>query len=209
MVPEVPTALHSHLPSGSGDIWCQVTQWFTKTPGDPPSLCPPRAPRSLPAPFLRHSGLHRPILAHDHQHPGPAWGPSNGLSLSQPRKMMVWPLCHLMAGNVPLYTFWLPWAPQSGALCLREGPKEQKWQFVGVSERVCRKGRERGRQNPKQAPGSEPSARSLTWGWNPQTVRYDPSRSRTLNRLSHPGAPHLLGEYPKANPRYSIVSLLI
>ena len=31
--------------------------------------------------------------------------------------------------------------------------------------------RERETQNPKQAPGSELSAHSLTWGSNPQTMR--------------------------------------
>ena len=31
--------------------------------------------------------------------------------------------------------------------------------------------RQRERQNPKQAPVSELSAQSPTWGWNPQTVR--------------------------------------
>ena len=32
-------------------------------------------------------------------------------------------------------------------------------------------GAERGRQNPKQAPGSEPPAQSPTWGSNPGTMR--------------------------------------
>ena len=31
--------------------------------------------------------------------------------------------------------------------------------------------RERETQNPEQAPGSEPTAQSLTWGSNPQTVK--------------------------------------
>ena len=34
--------------------------------------------------------------------------------------------------------------------------------------------RERETQNPKQAPGSELSAQSLTWGSNPWTVRSRP-----------------------------------
>ena len=49
--------------------------------------------------------------------------------------------------------------------------------------------RERETQNRKQAPGSEPSAQSLTRGSNPRTVRSWPGWSRTLNRLRHPGAP--------------------
>ena len=34
--------------------------------------------------------------------------------------------------------------------------------------------RERETQNPKGAPGSEPSAQSATWSSNPQTVRSRP-----------------------------------
>ena len=49
--------------------------------------------------------------------------------------------------------------------------------------------RERETQNRRQAPGSEPSAQSLMRGSNSWTVRSWPERSRTLNRLSHPGAP--------------------
>ena len=49
--------------------------------------------------------------------------------------------------------------------------------------------RERETQNQKQAPGSELSAQSLKQGLKPQTVRSWPSRSRSLNQLSHPGAP--------------------
>ena len=49
--------------------------------------------------------------------------------------------------------------------------------------------RERETQNLKQAPGSELSARSPTRGSNSQTRDHDLSRSRTLNRLSHPGTP--------------------
>ena len=49
--------------------------------------------------------------------------------------------------------------------------------------------RERETQNRKQAPGSEPSAHSLTRGSNSRTARSWPGWSRTLNRLRHPGAP--------------------
>ena len=51
--------------------------------------------------------------------------------------------------------------------------------------------RERETQNPKQVPGSELSAQSPTRGSNSRAVRsdHDLSRSRTLNRLSHTGAP--------------------
>ena len=49
--------------------------------------------------------------------------------------------------------------------------------------------REKETQNPKKVPGSKPSAQSPTWGLNPQTVRSWPEPSRTLNWLSHPGAP--------------------
>ena len=38
-------------------------------------------------------------------------------------------------------------------------------------KRERRGGAERGRQNPKQAPGSKLSAQSLMWGSNPWTVR--------------------------------------
>ena len=51
--------------------------------------------------------------------------------------------------------------------------------------------RERETQNRKQAPGSEPSAQSPTWGSNSRTARSWPGWSRTLNRLRHPGAPLL------------------
>ena len=44
--------------------------------------------------------------------------------------------------------------------------------------------RERETQNPKQAPGSELSAKSPTWVWNPWTCL---SHSWMLHRLSHPG----------------------
>ena len=51
--------------------------------------------------------------------------------------------------------------------------------------------REKETQNRKQAPGSEPSARSRTRDSNSRTVRSWPGWSRTLNRLRHPGAPIL------------------
>ena len=47
--------------------------------------------------------------------------------------------------------------------------------FIFEKETECKweRGRERERetQNPKQAPGSEPSAQSLMWGSNSQTER--------------------------------------
>ena len=46
--------------------------------------------------------------------------------------------------------------------------------------------RERETQNRKQAPGSQPSAQSLTRGSNSRTARSWPGWSRTLNRLRHP-----------------------
>ena len=46
-------------------------------------------------------------------------------------------------------------------------------------------------QNLKQAPGSELSAQSLMRGWNSRTANSRPGRSRTLNRLRHPGAPNV------------------
>ena len=49
--------------------------------------------------------------------------------------------------------------------------------------------REIGRQNQKQALGSELSAQNLTWGSSSQPRDRDLSWSWTLNRLSHPGAP--------------------
>ena len=51
--------------------------------------------------------------------------------------------------------------------------------------------RERETQNRKQAPGSEPSAQSLTWGSNSRTTRSWPGWSRTINWLRHPGAPEI------------------
>ena len=48
--------------------------------------------------------------------------------------------------------------------------------------------RERETQNPKQAPGSVPTAQSLTWGSNPKSMDHDLSRSWMLNGLIHPGA---------------------
>ena len=49
--------------------------------------------------------------------------------------------------------------------------------------------RERETYNLKQAPGSELSAQSPTRGLNSGRGDHDLSRSRQLNRLSHPGAP--------------------
>ena len=52
--------------------------------------------------------------------------------------------------------------------------------------------RERKTQNPKQAPGSELSAQSPTWGSNSQTARSwpQPELKPKLSWLSRPGAPH-------------------
>ena len=57
--------------------------------------------------------------------------------------------------------------------------------YFGVGEGQ----RARETQNPKQAPGSELSAASLTQGRNPQPWEHDLSWSLMLNWLSHPGAP--------------------
>ena len=51
--------------------------------------------------------------------------------------------------------------------------------------------RERETQNLKQAPGSELSAQSLTQAQTHGPRDHDLSRSRPLNRLSHPGAPRI------------------
>ena len=50
------------------------------------------------------------------------------------------------------------------------------------------RGREGGRRNPKQAPGSKLSAQSPTQGSNHELQDHDLSRNRTLNPLRHPGA---------------------
>ena len=57
--------------------------------------------------------------------------------------------------------------------------REHKWGRSG----------ERGRQNPQQAPGSELSVQSLTWGSNSWTARSWPELKSAVNHLSHPGAP--------------------
>ena len=53
------------------------------------------------------------------------------------------------------------------------------------------RGRERGRQNPKQGPGTELSAQSRTRGWNSQTTDHDLGASGRLNQPSHRGASDL------------------
>ena len=65
--------------------------------------------------------------------------------------------------------------------------------FEREGEREQGRGRERERetQNLKQAPGSELSAQSPTWGWNSKRRDYDLSQSWTLSRLSHPGTPFM------------------
>ena len=52
--------------------------------------------------------------------------------------------------------------------------------------------RERHTQNPKQAPGSELSARCPTQARTHEPWDHHLSRSQTLNWLSHPGAPCIL-----------------
>ena len=70
----------------------------------------------------------------------------------------------------------------------------QRFLFIFGTERdrawTAEGQRERETQNRKQAPGSEPSAQSLTRGSNSRTARSWPGWSRMLNRLRHPGAPH-------------------
>ena len=63
------------------------------------------------------------------------------------------------------------------------------WMFIFERDRA-RAGdgqRETHTQNPKQAPGSELSARSPTRGLNPRTARSWLRQSQLLNWLSHPG----------------------
>ena len=48
---------------------------------------------------------------------------------------------------------------------------------------------EREGDNLKQAPGSELSAQSKTWGSNSQAVKSWQSGSQTLNQMSHPNSP--------------------
>ena len=62
--------------------------------------------------------------------------------------------------------------------------RDRAWTGEGQKERET--------QNWKQAPGSKPSAQSLTRGSNSRTARSWPGRSRTLNRLRHPGAPEIV-----------------
>ena len=63
--------------------------------------------------------------------------------------------------------------------------------FLRETETEHKQGRgsERETQNAKQAPGSELSAQSPTWARTQGPRDHDLSRSRTLSRLSHPGAP--------------------
>ena len=63
------------------------------------------------------------------------------------------------------------------------------WERERESDKsVSEGGEEReGDTDPKQAPDSELSAQSPTWGSNPVTWDHDLTRSQTLNQLSHPG----------------------
>ena len=71
----------------------------------------------------------------------------------------------------------------------RDRETERQRASGGGAEREREGGRERERINAKQALGSELSGQSLTQGSNPEPRDHDLSRSQTLNRLSHPGAP--------------------
>ena len=70
------------------------------------------------------------------------------------------------------------------------------------TERKRGRGRERGRNNLKQAPGSELSAQSLTWAQTHEPQDHDLSPTRSLNPLTYPGAPCLLGVF------WSLIRLL-
>ena len=60
-------------------------------------------------------------------------------------------------------------------------------------EREREREREREKtQDPKQAPGSELSSQSLTWGWNSGTARSLPEPKLVLKQLSHPGTTLIL-----------------
>ena len=61
--------------------------------------------------------------------------------------------------------------------------------FVREMDRMQVGEGQRGRQNPKQAPGSELSAQSPMRGSNPWIWDHDLSWSWQLNTLSHPDAP--------------------
>ena len=64
--------------------------------------------------------------------------------------------------------------------------------FLKEKERPCEQGRaerERETQNPKQAPGSELSARSPTRGSNARTARSRPEPKSAAEPTEPPGAP--------------------
>ena len=56
-----------------------------------------------------------------------------------------------------------------------------------IQKKETRKGRERGRENLKQAPHCQHRARRGARTHEPRN--HDPSRRRTLSQLSHPGSP--------------------
>ncbi|VFV38415.1 Hypothetical predicted protein [Lynx pardinus] len=60
---------------------------------------------------------------------------------------------------------------------------------LGERERVAEGQRERETQNPKQAPGSEPSARSPSRGSNPRTARSRPEPKSDASPTEHPRRP--------------------
>ena len=70
--------------------------------------------------------------------------------------------------NLGFYFFlknWFVWVFLGNIyLFLRERKRKRERERVGEGQR------KRETQNLKEAPGSEPSAQSLMWGWNPQTV---------------------------------------
>ena len=56
-------------------------------------------------------------------------------------------------------------------MLFRERERVHKWERDRERQGVSSGGAKRETQNPKQAPGSELSAQSLTWGLNPRAVR--------------------------------------
>ena len=56
-------------------------------------------------------------------------------------------------------------------VCVCERERERERETDRQTDRMGEGQRERETQSPKQAPGSELSAQSLTWGSNPQTAR--------------------------------------
>ena len=63
--------------------------------------------------------------------------------------------------------------------------------FLRDRARAGERQRETETQDPKQAPGSKPSAQNPMVGLNPQTMRSWPEPKSVLNQLSHPGTPEI------------------